>query len=88
MLIVNIIAMVGSSIWICGSGFGVLGVRHGLADGDAFHAGDGQDVAGPAHRLIHALQAFERVQLGDFRLLQRAVQLDDCHFVAVVAACR
>ena len=80
---VNIIAMVGSSIWMCGSGCGCFGAGDGLADGDAFHAGDRQNVAGPADGFVHALQAFERVQLGDARLLEDAVQLGDGHFVAV-----
>ena len=65
---VNVIAIVGSSIWMCGSGFRILGVRDGLADGDAFHARDGQNVAGPANGFVHALQAFERVQLRDLVL--------------------
>ena len=32
---------------------------------------------------IHALQAFERIELGDARLVERAVELGDGHFVAV-----
>ena len=46
VLMVNVMAMVGSSIWMCGSGLRSLGAGHRLADGDAFHAGDGQNVAG------------------------------------------
>ena len=59
-----------------------------LADGDAFHAGDRQNVAGPADGFIHALQSFEGIQLGDLGLVKRAVQLGDGHFVAVAAAFR
>jgi hypothetical protein len=61
---------------------GILGAGDGFADGDAFHAGDGQKVAGPADGFVHPLQAFERVQLGDAGGVLRAVQLADGHGVA------
>ena len=86
VLMVNVIAMVGSSIWMCGSGFGSLGAGDGLADGDAFDAGDGQNVARAADGFVHALQAFERVQLGDLGLVDRAVELGDGDFVAVACS--
>ena len=40
------------------------------------------DVAGTSAGLLHALEAFEREELGDAGLLNRAVELDDAHFVA------
>ena len=76
-------AIVGSSIWICGRGFGCLGAGDRFADRDAFDAGDGEYVAGLADGFVYALQAFERIQLGDPRFVKRAVQLDDGDFIAV-----
>ena len=60
----------------------------GLADGDAFDAGDRQNVARPADGFVHALQAFEGVELGDLGLLKRAVELGDCRLRRRDAACR
>ena len=81
---VNVMAMVGSSIWMGGSGFGRFRAGDGLADGDAFHAGDGQDVARPADGFIDALQPFERIELGDLGVVHGAVALGDGHVVAVL----
>ena len=85
---VNVIAMVGSSIWMCGERLRRFGAGDGLADGDAFDAGDGQNVAGPADGFVDALQSFERIQLGDLGFVERAVELGDGHFIAVAAAFR
>ena len=84
VLMVNVMAMVGSSIWMRGSGSGILDAGHRIADGDALHAGDRQNVARTAHRFVHALQPFKRIQLGDLRVVERAVDLRDGNLVAVV----
>ena len=60
-----------------------FGVGHGLADEDALHPGDGQDVARPADGLVHALQPFEGIELGDFGGVEGAVALGDGHRVAI-----
>src|ERR1039458_528872 len=57
---------------------------HRLADRDAFHSGDGQDIALPADGFIHPLQPLERIQLGDLGGVQRAVALGDGHVIAVL----
>ena len=62
----------------------ILGAGYRLADGDAFHAGNSQQVARPADRLVHPLQSFERVQLGDARRVLGSVQLADRHRVAEI----
>ena len=81
VLIVKIIAIVGSSIWMRGSGrsFGVVTVSPIL---DSFHACDRQNVARPADGFIHALQAFEGIQFRDLGLLKRSIELDDTDFIA------
>src|ERR1035438_2692408 len=56
----------------------------GLPDGDAFHAGDGQNVALPPDGFIDALQPLERIQLGDLGGVHCAVALGDGHVVAVL----
>ena len=66
---------------------GRFGVGHGLADGDAFHAGDGQDVARPADGFVHALQPFEGVELGDLGGVEGAVALGDGHRCRHTSAC-
>ena len=75
--------MVGSSIWMGGSGSG-FPAGHGLTDADAFDAGDGQDVARPADGFIDPFEPFEGVQLGDLRGVHRSVALDDGDVVAVL----
>ena len=55
----NCMAMVGSSMVMCGSGAGVLDSGDGLADGDAGDAGDGDDVAQLGLRDVGALQPAE-----------------------------
>ena len=56
----------------------------GLADGDAFHAGHGHDVAHRGFGRLGPLQSGEREQLGDARLHQRSVALRDVDVVARV----
>src|ERR1017187_2461408 len=56
----------------------------GLPDGDAFHAGDGQNVALPPDGFIDALEPLERIQLGDLGGVHCAVALGDGHVVAVL----
>ena len=63
---------------------GIFGVGDGFADGDAFHAGDRHDVSQRGFGDVHALQAGEREQLGDLRLVQRAVELGDADVFAGV----
>ena len=63
---------------------GILGFGDGLADGDAFHAGDGDDVAQFGFRDVGALEAGEGKQLRDLRLVQRAIELGDGDFFAGV----
>ncbi len=58
------------------------GAGDGLADGDAFDAGDGQDVAGAADGFVDALESGEGIELGDFGFVERAVEFRDGHFVA------
>ena len=71
----KIIDTVGSSIAIGGIGDRVLDVGDRLADRDVLDAGQADDVAGGRLLDLDALQAVERVQLGDLRLLHRAVEL-------------
>ncbi len=59
-----------------------LDAGEGLADGNAFDSGDRQNVARSADGFVHPLQAFERVQLGDACLLDRAVEFGNGHIVA------
>ena len=73
--------MVGSSTGMCEQRSRRLRVRDRLADGDAFHSGDGQNVAGPAKRLLDPLETFEGVELRDPGALERPVQLRDSDFV-------
>ena len=56
-------------------GDAVLDVGNRLADGDVLDAGQADDVAGRGLLDVDALQAVERVQLGDLRLLDGGVQL-------------
>ncbi len=51
---------------------GGFGAGDRFPDGDAFDAGDGENVARLADGFIDALQAFERIQLGDVGFV------DDC----------
>ena len=60
----------------------VFGFGNGLADGDAFDAGDGDDVAQFRFRDVGSLQAGERKQLRDLGFMQRAVELGDGDFLA------
>src|SRR5271157_4645229 len=60
-----------------------FGAGDGLADGDALHAGDGEQVAGNSHGFVDALEPFERVELGDAGVVERAVALGDGHGVAI-----
>ena len=83
VLTVNVMAIVGSSIWMCGSGFRSLRAGDGFADGDAFDARDREDVAGPADGFVDALQALERVQLRDPCLLNEPSSLQMRDFIAV-----
>ena len=62
----------------------VLGVGDGLADGDAFHAGDRDDVAQRGFGDVDALQSGEGKQLGDFGFVQRAIELGDANVFAGV----
>jgi hypothetical protein len=78
----NCMAMVGSSMTISGKRRGILDVGDGLADGDAFDAGDGDDVAGLGLLDVGALESAEAEELGDLGLLQRAVALGDGDFLA------
>src|SRR5437667_411267 len=59
-------------------------MRKSLADGDAFHARNGEDIARHRERFIHSFQTFEGVELRDFCFLNRFVELADAHFVANV----
>ena len=79
-------AMVGSSMAMCGKRRGIFGVGDGLADGDAFDAGDGDDVAQRGFRDVGSLEAGEGKQLGDLGLVQRSVQLGDGDVFASVHA--
>ena len=54
----------------CRERFRSLDAGDGLADGDAFHAGDGEEVARQPDGFVDALEPFEGVKLGDFRGLQ------------------
>ena len=60
----------------------VFCVRYRLSDIDAFDTRNGENVAGPADSLVHPFQPFERVELRDFRLLKRSVQLHHSNFIA------
>src|SRR6185436_5813222 len=57
-------------------------MRHRLADIDAFHARDRQDVSRYPDRFINALQALKGVKLRDLRLLERTIQFRDSHVIA------
>ena len=60
----------------------VFDAGQGLADGDAFDAGDSDDVADLGLRGLGALQAGEGEELGDLDLLQRQVAAGEHDFVA------
>ena len=62
----------------------ILGVGNGLADGDAFDARDGDDVAEFGFGDVGALQSGERKQFGDLGFLQCAVELGDGNVFAGV----
>src|SRR5580692_7892358 len=55
----------------------ILDVGNGLADGDSFDAGDGDDVAQLRFRDVGALQAGEGKQFRDFRLVKSTIQPGD-----------
>ena len=61
---------------------GVFNAGKGLADGDAFDAGDGYDVAEFGLRGLGALEAGEGEELGDLDLLQREIAARNHDFVA------
>jgi hypothetical protein len=61
----KIMAIVGSSIWIAGSGRGPLAIADRLADGDLLEAGDGDDVAGTGLGDLDALQPLVAVEHRD-----------------------
>ena len=61
---------------------GIRQVGDAFADLDAFDAGHGDDVAGGDAVRFVALEAAERVELGDARGGQLAVQLADANFGA------
>ncbi len=63
---------------------GVLGAGDGFADGDAFDAGDGDDVVDLGGFDIDALEAHEAEELGDAGLLEGAVAFGDGDVVAGV----
>ena len=67
---------------------GIFGVGDGLADGDAFDAGDGHDIAEFGFGDVGALEPGERKQLGDLRFLERAIELGDGDIFAGAHACR
>ena len=69
---------------MCGSGAGFSTFGDGLADGDAFDSGDGDDVSQFGFGDVGALQSGEGKQLGDLGFLQRAVELGDGDFFAGV----
>jgi len=64
----------------------VLHLRDGLADVDALHAGDSDDVAQLSLLDVHALQAVEGKQLGDLDFLERSIELGDGRLFAVAQA--
>ena len=80
MFTVNSIAMVGSSMAMCGSGAGFSTLGDGLADGDAFDARDGDDVAQFGFGDVGTLETGEGKQLGDLCFLQRPIELGDRDF--------
>ena len=83
VLMVNVIAMVGSSIWIGGSGLGVSALVTVSPMVMPSTPAMARMSPGRADGLVHALQAFERVQLGDLGFVNGAVELADGDFVAV-----
>ena len=58
-------------------------MRDGFANGDSFHPGYGEHISRLADGLVYALQPFERIHLGNARLLERAVKFHDSDFVAM-----
>ena len=85
---VNIIAMVGSSIWICGSGCGFSALVTVSPMVMPSTPAIARMSPGCAYGFVHALQSLERVQLGDLGLLQRAVELGRSPRRRRSAACR
>ena len=69
----KIIAIVGSSTRIGGSGTGALAVGDGVADVDLLDAGDRDDVAGARARHLAALEAVPGVEQRDLAGHLRAV---------------
>ena len=47
-----------------------FGAGNGLADGDALHSRDGENIARAAQRFVDTLQTFERIHLCDFGFVQ------------------
>ncbi len=72
----------------------ILGIGDRFTDSDVLDAGEADDVTGCGGRDVHALQPLEREQLGDFRLLLTAVELQyrdliaDAHLAVEDAANR
>ena len=62
LLTLNWMAMVGSSMMMSGSGAGFSTLGDGFADGDAFDAGDGYDVAHDWSRSISVRLRPEKVK--------------------------
>ena len=60
----------------------VLDAGDGFADGDAFNAGHGHNVAHRGFLGLDALEAGKGEQLGDAGFVERAVAARDVHFVA------
>ena len=69
-----VMARLGSSTVMAGSGDRVVGVGQRLADGDLGQAGDRDDLAGARRLGRHLLERLGHVQLGDLGLLDRAVE--------------
>ena len=84
---VNVMPMVGSSIWICGSGFGVSALV--MVSPIVMPSTPAIASMSPGLRdgFVHALQAFERVELGDAGLLDRAIELGRWRLHRRGAAC-
>ena len=55
----------------------MLDIGNGLADRDVLDAGEADDVAGGCLVDVDPLEPFEGEELGDLRLLKRAVELAD-----------
>jgi len=81
LLTPKIIAIVGSSTAITGSGCGIVDGSDGLANLESRHPSKGDDLAivGALGRL--ALQSFEHIKLRDLCLLDSAVAFRDCDLI-------